>query len=257
MPIESGPTGERKVRSLLLFLMVFSFALWFAYDGWIGYPAENIKENVEQLPLEYRETAKNPRIYDTVHEGNTPAVRKLIKQHFKDFPTARAKLEEFYGGPPSFEIKDAIYYFGPSYHIIFRFDAVDKDEWIVARKTEKTATSILWQKGLAIGLLAYSAYLFLFVMRVRKTRLVLDQDGLSFRGVGPITWESMRSLDISRFSRKGFVDLMYDDNGAERRLRLDEYHLEKFDDIIDELCAKKGFENPLPLIEEPASPTQA
>ena len=54
MPIESGPTGERKVRSSLLFLMVLVFGLWFAYDGWIGYPGENYRENLEQLPSEQR-----------------------------------------------------------------------------------------------------------------------------------------------------------------------------------------------------------
>ncbi len=38
MRIESGPTGERKVRVLLMLVMFAGFSIWFAYDGFIGYP---------------------------------------------------------------------------------------------------------------------------------------------------------------------------------------------------------------------------
>ena len=33
MHIESGPTGERKVRTTLMFLMFDFMDDWFAYDG--------------------------------------------------------------------------------------------------------------------------------------------------------------------------------------------------------------------------------
>lgn len=254
MPIQSGPTGERKVRSSLLFLMVLVFGLWFAYDGWIGYPGENYRENLDQLPTEQRETTKDLRVYDSVNVDSSSSANQVIKKFRGQPATVRSKLEALFGGPPSYETKDAMYYFGPAYRVIIPldFDSTD-DRNVLGRATEKSATDILFQKGLGIGLLIFAAYLFISVMRVRRTRLVLDESGLDYRGAEPITWESMRALDISNFSRKGHVDLVYDIDGTQRRLRLDEYHLEKFDEVIDEICARKGFENPLPTTEEPAS----
>lgn len=251
MPIESGPTGERKVRSLLLFLMVLAFGLWFAYDGWVGYPAQNVAEHLDQLPKEHREAAKSARIYNAVIEANLAAAKQIFNQYSKSPEKLRAELERLFGGPPSVETKEAFFYFGPTYRVTVPVDSRRNAEGLVGRAAQKSATDIQWQKGLAVGLILYSVYLLFFVLRVRKTWLVLSSEGLSYRGVGPIGWDAMSALDISNFARKGYVDLLYDDQGTQRKMRLDEYHLEKFDDVIDELCAKKGFENPLP-VEEPA-----
>lgn len=253
MPIESGPTGERKVRSSLLFLMVLVFGLWFAYDGWIGYPGENYRENLEQLPSEQREAIKDIRVYESVNEESSLTANQLIKRFHGKPDTVRSKLESLFGGPPSFKTKDTMYYFGPAYRVIIPLDFNSTDDRrVLGRATEKSATDILFQKGLGIGLLVFAAYLLFFVLRVRRTRLVLNDSGLEYYGAEPVTWEAMQALDISHFSRKGRVDLVYDDHGTQRRVRLDEYHLEKFDEVVDEICARKGFENPLPTTEEPA-----
>ena len=252
MPIESGPTGERKVRSTLLFLMVLIFGLWFAYDGWVGYPGENYRENLEQLPADQRESVSKLRVYDTVNEASSLSANQLVSKFRGQPDTVRSKLEALFGGPPSFESKDTIYFFGPAYRVVIPTDFNSTtDRKVMGRATEKSATDILFQKILAVGLLIFAAYLLFFVLRVRGTRLILNEAGLQYRGARPISWEAMRELDITNFSRKGRVDLVYDDNGSQRRLRLDEYHLEKFDEVIDELCARKGFENPLPTTEEP------
>ena len=60
----------------------------------------------------------------------------------------------------------------------------------------------------------------------------------------------MKALETSRFTKKGWVDLVYDDNGVEREMRLDEYHLAAFEEIIDAICVRKGFANPLPVREK-------
>lgn len=84
-------------------------------------------------------------------------------------------------------------------------------------------------------------------MRVRGTRLVLDESGLTYQGKGPISWDAMRRLDTARFNEKGWVDLRYDESGTENSIRLDEYHIARFEEVIDEICTRKGFENPLPV----------
>ncbi len=57
----------------------------------------------------------------------------------------------------------------------------------------------------------------------------------------------MKALETEMFDKKGWVDLVYDENGAERDIRLDEYHLARFDEVIDAICERKGFRNPLPV----------
>ncbi|MFH1419912.1 MAG: hypothetical protein ABII12_16690 [Planctomycetota bacterium] len=246
MRIESGPTGERKIRTLLMLIMVAAFSIWFAYDGFIGYPAKNFKEHLEQLPTDLREEAAQARIYESVTAGTLEAAEaaagKLGKQKQK------AALEELYGGPPSYETPDMWYYFGPCYRVAVTLSP-SKPPTVMGSASEKTQTSILWQKLLSLVLGAAAALLLLFWLRILRTRLVLDDAGLTYRGRGPIRWDDMKALRTSEFAKKGWVDLVYDDHGTERSLRLDEYHVSKFDAAIDAICSRKAFENPLPVDE--------
>lgn len=247
MHIESGPTGERKVRTLLLFLMVAVFSAWFAYDGWVGYPKSNYKEHLGQLTKEERETVGDLPVYPTVTQHNWEPAFESIKQA----PDAqrRAMLEELFGAKPSYENVEALYYFGPAYRVKVALNDGVPALPMVGSSATKSETSIQWQLYLAVVLAVVSVYLLWFVSGVFRTHLVLDDSGLTLNGRDPIAWDAMKRLDISRFADKGWVDLHYDENGAESKLRLDEYHLAKFDDVIDEICARKGFENPLPVEE--------
>ncbi|RIK69359.1 MAG: hypothetical protein DCC65_01045 [Planctomycetota bacterium] len=255
MRIESGPTGERKVRTTLMLLMVAVFAVWFAYDGLVGYPAKNAREYRDQLAPEERETAGVLPILRGVTAESWEALKPSVKSAS---PTERrALIEKAFGGKPSYENKEALFYFGPAYQVKFTVrDGNPVDPMIGAAPTT-SATSIATQKYIAVGLAVLAVYLLRFVMKVRNTRLVLDEAGLVYNGRGPIPWAAMKRLDSTRFNDKGWVDLYYDEGGAERALRLDEYHLALFDDIIDEICARKGFENPLPVGEPPAQTEKA
>jgi len=244
MQIESGPSGERKVRTSLLFLMVAVFAVWFAYDGWIGYPQKNREEHLDQLPPEEREKANGVRIYASVTKETLPAARVALKK--RTVAGQREALEKLYDGPPSYENEDVWYYFGPTFGVAIPLEK-GKPAKLSAHRTKKSSTDIIGQKVLAVVLGILSLYLLRLLIRTFRTHLVLSEDGLTYQGDGPIGWDDMKRLDAARFSKKGWVDLIYQSQGDERRLRLDEYHLAKFDDVIDELCKRKGFENPLPV----------
>ncbi|HVP13025.1 MAG TPA: hypothetical protein VMV94_17755 [Phycisphaerae bacterium] len=256
MRIESGPTGERKVRTLLLLIMVAGFSAWFAYDGYIGYPAKNRAEHLQQLPTpEEREKAKDAPIYPSVTPEAMPkvvaALNKIVGN--RATPVVEQALKDVLGGPPSWKNADGWYYFGPT----FRIKIPLKDGRLstpIGTPSQKTEATIYGQKFLALALAILSIYCLWLMLRVVRTHLVLDEGGLSYQGRGPIRWDDMQALDISRFSKKGWVDLTYDDNGTERKLRLDEYHLARFDEVIDELCARKGFENPLPVEDSKEQP---
>jgi hypothetical protein len=245
MRIESGPTGERKIRTVLLLIMVAGFSGWFAYDGYVGYPAKNRAEHLQQLPTpEEREKARNAPIYPSVTAGSVPQAIKALNKMGK--AAQMEALREVFGGPPSYENAEALFYFGPTYRIMIPVKG-GRLSTPQGSPSEKNDSTIASQKVLAFALAILSVYCLWLFIRVVRTQLVLDDGGLSYQGRGPIRWDDMRAMDISSFSKKGWVDLTYDDHGTERKLRLDEYHLAKFDEVIDELCARKGFENPLPV----------
>lgn len=248
MPIESGPTKERVVRTLLQFVLIAFFAAWFAYDGWIGYPKRNLRDHLDVTRAEAAEPLTEedirPLIYDTVSEDRVAAANEAMKAGSAD--QIREALTKVFGAPPSFETDQAWFYFGATLRLIIPMADGLPTGKVMQRSTPESAASIATQKGLAVGLAVAAVGLGFFLARVARTRLVLDEAGLAYNQRPVIPWDAMRSLDTSRFNRKGQVDLIYDDGGAERRLRLDEYHLARFEEIVDELCARKGFANPLP-----------
>ncbi len=252
MRIESGPTGERRVRTLLLFLLVTVFAGWFAYDGLIGYPRQNRDGHLEQLPPEEREGAKGVQINELVVEESIPRVREALKQH--TLAAQRKALREVLGEPPAHENSEAWFYFGPTFGITIPLENGKPTADLIPRRTEKSASDILLQQAFAIGLGIFSLVLLRQLVRVLGTRLVLSEEGLAYQGKGPVAWEAMKSLGTSSFQKKGWVDLIYDDHGTDRKLRLDEYHLARFDETIHELCARKAFDNPLPAKDDDPAP---
>lgn len=249
MQIESGPNTERTIRNLLMLLMVAFFAAWFAYDGWVGYPSKNFEDLLKQMPPELREKATSAVVYPSITEAILP-----VMEEAKQAPSAVAArdiLETAVGGPPSLESPDTWFYFGPALGFKLTFER-GAPARLAAMRTPKSAMDIRLQQYIAMGLMALTAYLLVFNLMLRRTRMRLDDAGLTVSGTGPIPWSAMKSLDISRFAAKGWVDLIYDDHGSQRTLRLNEYHHSAFDDVIDALCRQKGFENPLPLPEPPS-----
>lgn len=244
MHIESGPTRERKVRNLLMLSMVAVFSVWFAYDGFLGYAKQNKEEHIKQLDAKDREKAASAPVYATVTAEVLPKANEALRKF--DRAAQQAALEEVIGGPPSFKTEDAWYYFGPAFRIKVMIED-GKLQKLGGRASAHTATDIAGQKGFAAGLGVFALFLAWNFWRITRTHLVLNDAGLTYQGNGPIRWDDMKALDTEAFAKKGKVDLIYDDNGTERYVRLDEYHLARFDDVIDALCERKGFENPIPV----------
>jgi hypothetical protein len=256
MRIESGPTTERVIRSTLLAIFIALFAVWFAYDGWKGWPGQNHREFLEQVPVDERPLAAKGTIYPSVTEKSAAQAEACLRQN-PGVAAQKAALAKLFGGPPTYENINAWYYFGPVYRITIPLEQGVPKMTANGQRGQRSAYDLLFQKMLAIGLGVVAVYLIWFVLKVRRTRLVLDESGMVYRDKGPIRWEDMKSLDHARFARKGFVDLVYNDHGTERSLRLDEYHIAAFEDVIDALCARKGFENPFPARDSSPDPSGA
>lgn len=246
MTIESGPTRERVIRTTIPLIMVGVFAVWFAYDGWVGYPKRNFVDHLEQLSAEERAQAQNAPIYPKIVEGmlSGEMVSKIQTAIMATGQEAKRKgLEKVLGVPPSWESNGVWYYFGPAYRL-----RVSPPDDIDGVKTTKTTTDILGQKVISVVLSVGTVALLWLIISVLRTHLVLDAQGIVFGKCRPISWDVIKELRADSFDRKGWVDLIYTENGTDRKLRLDDYHLAKFDQIIDAICDKKGFKNPLPVV---------
>ncbi len=99
-----------------------------------------------------------------------------------------------------------------------------------------------------------SIWIGIVLIGVYLTRCVLDDEGLKYGNRPNIPWVTMKSLDTARFNKKGWLDLIYEKDGRQRKLRLDEYHLANFDELINAICARREFTNPLdkPPAKEPS-----
>lgn len=111
---------------------------------------------------------------------------------------------------------------------------------------EHSREDILTQKcmagGCALAVIAAAVHL----VRVLRTRVVLDDQGLRYGRKPVIGWDQMRGLDSQRYEAKGWVALVHQSPSGESRQRLDSYHLAGFEDMVDAICERKGFANPLP-----------
>lgn len=234
--IECGTTGERRTRITILVVALLASSLWFAYDGWIGWPAQNEREYREQLPPDAR--GADLRILPDVTEAKA-----------KTLATARTleEIETVLGGSPGAKTAFDVRWYGPGGSVVVELKDGRPSGPVTFRPARRTETSLLWQKIIAVGLfLGFLAALRRFI-RVRGERYRLDDSGVTIRNTGPIHWESMQRLESDRYVEKGWVDLHYTENGSPKTIRLDSYEIADFDDFIDEICRRRGFENPLPV----------
>lgn len=242
MRIECGSTRERKVRSTLMFLLVSVFCLWFARDGWIKYPEENLENFLKELPVDERDRVSDLRPNESVGHKTLGAAHEAVKRG--KTAESLAAFEELYGGPPSYKNDDAWYYFGTAFMLRIVLKNGRPTGQITPSKAAHSEMDLLIQRGAAVVLLGLSVVCLWQVVRVFATRLVLSEAGLTHKGRGQIPWSAMKRLDSSRFDKKGWVDLYHED-GEEQVIRLDEYHIAAFDDVMAEICNRKGFVNPM------------
>jgi hypothetical protein len=243
MPIVSGPTKERLIRVGIFFLMCAGMGAYFLYDGYVGYPSQNFREHVDQLPPDMQEKAKSAPVYAEVTSEAAPAVESALnKVGLKD---QRAALESALGGPPSFETPEAWWWFGPVHRYKVEFRNGRPTGKVEFQSSAKKENDLFLQKLIGAVLCGVALVAGLFWIRIAMTRAVVDEKGLSLRGRAPIAFESITGIDDANFRKKGWLDLLHSRDGREQRTRLDEYHLSHFAEIVAAICEKKGFHDPV------------
>ncbi|HOW72265.1 MAG TPA: hypothetical protein PKY77_16820 [Phycisphaerae bacterium] len=246
MTIESGCTRDRRVRVSIFFLMCAVFSAYFAYDGYIGYPKINLKwarsalASIKGMP-EARDLRTNPKVV-------LEELRKLEIDVKLEKVTVESLTALF--GPPTFLGDEDCCYIGPAAYGWFKVSGgkVRKIE-AIATNTEKTESDIAGQKWFAVltGVVALATLVHL--IRIWRARWVLDDEGLTAAG-RLIPWDAMDSFATEDYQRKGWLDLVYLQEGRKGKVRLDSFHIDRFDDIILGICERKGFPSPLKPAEE-------
>ncbi len=244
MQIESGPASGDRNRYLIIFLMTFAFAGYFFYDGIWGYLAKNRAEAARVLPGKIGiQQSDLPETF-----GDTPTKPEIDKL-LENPPTEPASLTEQFGQPmhvkPGLQGETYQYYVS-DYGMLeakLRFGKI-VPEGLVWTKWAKTREEIQYQiyvwGALCLAVALYALFRLLALLGLRVT---IDQQKLVYNRT-EIPLSAMKQF--TNFSPKGWVDLVYDSGGSERRLRLDNYRVDRYDEILDHICQHTGLSDPRP-----------
>jgi len=249
MPIRSGTTRERLVRLAIFGVMCSVASGWFLRDAFYAYPRDNAAQARDEFPEIMTELpAINSEVTESVCERIEPDQMTLEEaEQILGKPAFSNNREAYWVGPAGFVKAD-----------LTRRGVISKARW---HKGRHSAQDLVVQKALGTlaGFLAIPALVFL--VRAAGTSVVLDEKGLTWNREETILWEEMKGLDAKVFKQKGRVTLEFERGGKARRQRLDNYVVARFDDIVAEICQRKGFESPLKKAEtkspsDTASPSE-
>lgn len=238
--IRSKVTLEQIIRKGIFVGMVVVFGAYFAYDGYIGYPRKNLdqirKSRPEMVPLEH------PPINWRVTVENTGRIEA-------DKLTSLDKVKDVLGDPDH-QSDDGLsfYWFGPAVAMkvtTIGQDVIPRGNIHRATAAYKTELDMRSQKILALVLAILGIPLIVHYLRVLTYSVRLDDQGLKVSGKPLIPFEAMTGLDAARYRDKGRVELQYNRDGQDATVRLDDYWIRDFNTLINALCERKGFENPL------------
>lgn len=231
MRIESGCSKSELIRAYLTALVVTGMAVYFFYDGFIGYPQENLEWAIENLP---EEPENRPEINRAVTASKHKAVEAKV-QKGADTDDILAIL-----GQPSYEKDEQQWYIGPGGFIELKVagNRIRETKYV---KADHSEAQLLLQKVLGLICLPIGLYLLLKATKFSRLRVVLDDTGLSYSGRPTISWEAMTGLNISNYANKAWVNVEHTGGSP---LKIDGYRIDKFDDLVKAICEKKGFESP-------------
>lgn len=243
MRLESGPARTDGLWLLGFTVLCVGFAAWFYYDGKVGWPTKNREQArkhfagmVQSMPADFGtrpskqdfEAAIRARVVDIT------ALYEHLGQPFHRAGGAGEQIEYFVSDYGYAEIK-----VGAGGRI-----DLAPSQW---HDWEHSKSQIEGQYYWALIPAVFAVICAFRTYRAFTLRVVIDDAGMTYQGRS-IPFSAMRSL--KDFSPKGWVDLYYDAGVGQRKLRIDNQKVDKFDEIIDALCTAKGFEDPRPEPEE-------
>lgn len=235
MRLESGPAKADRNWQLVRTVIFLGFALYFVYDGALGWPRKNRVEAERKLaaPEPFGGQVKYDRLGETPTKNDFD---KLLKGRPTRLDQVRAAL-----GEPTFT-KDADHYFMSRYgyaRVSSRSGtvALSPTDWVTWAKTrDEIRQQFVW----AIVPALPGLYFLWRLIKAMTLRVTIDDEGMVYSG-RRIAFADMVSL--RDYNPKGWIDLYYNAGAAQRKLRLDNEKVKLFDEIIAAICDAKGFRN--------------
>ncbi len=229
MMIESGTTSDRRNRIVIFMIVCFGFSVWFAYDGYVKYPAENLQWAQQQLPQIPEGLEVNPKAV-------------LANLQRVKVGTSVAEMEGLLGKPILIH-EQKHWYIGPAAYGSFQVLGDKVRQMEIKESGEHNESSLRTQKVFFAGMVLVGMITLGHLIRATRLRVILDDTGLTIRG-RTIRWDDMESLDSGDYARKGWVDLVVRTGATPEPVRIDSYLIERFDDIVQAICERKGFTAP-------------
>ncbi len=250
MRIESGVAKRAVIRKGMIVGLLLIFAAWFGYDGWVGYPRANMKDAKANFPVVPAEAVtQNSAV--TAESAKVLADR-LAKDRSRTLTLA--DLEQQWGKPaydgPAQAGGEAsagrVAFFVGTYgwvKVTLAGDTVTEVQWYPAGHDY---SAVVVQKLLAAVLAVIAMIPLGLLLASMSARYVLDDEGLSVPGKGLIRYDRMVGVDMKELQKQGIVRLQYKtQKDEEATLVLDEEVCDKFEEIVLNLCDKKGWQQEL------------
>lgn len=228
--ISSGTSNERIIRSVLFSLLVDFFAVYFLYDGYVGYPRKNALQLANLLGLPAAEAPQpNPSLTDA--KGSELAASTRAGETLD-------KLSASIGGPPVRQ-QDAAYYPGPGgwLRVELDRDRIRAANWVKGPHSEADQKIQRW---IGWGLMVLGVAATANLVRVIGTRAALTEAGLQVSGSPLIPFDAMSGLKLPA-SSGGVARLEYTRGGSQKTLVLDPYFYRQAVEIAKEIARRKGF----------------
>jgi hypothetical protein len=257
MRLESGPAAYDRNYNLVILVVSVFLGAYFLYDFRIGYPKKNLEAarkaltpllGAENIPETFSEFPTKPDI---------TALKERLTELSKTQPIEAADVYDALGQPliavRSPDGSEVVEYYVSQYGraqvpVVRNRITPERIQWMA---WDKSKEEIRLQLYCALIAFVFGLYMFTRVYKAATLRVVIDDDGMAY-GKRRIAFENM--VRLCDYSRKGWVDLYYKLGPQERKLRIDNQKVRKFDEIIDTLCDAKGFDDPRPAAEAAEAP---
>ena len=233
--ITSGTSTERIVRAALLMVLMDAFGFLYLWDGHIGYPRENVKQLAALLGVEATAVGR-PNAFLTA--SNAKRIAETLKTG-EDLSVLTASL-----GDASIRRNGNAYFVGPGGWLLVKLagDRTISASWNRAGHTEE---DLRWQRWIGYVLGSIGMIAMLRLGWIAATRATLSDEGLRLTGRPMIPWDAITSLQRVTAAGDDAVDLTYSQDQGSGTIRLDRYIYKEQPALVEAVCLRKGFPNPL------------
>ncbi len=236
--ITSGSTTERIIRTSLITVFALGAAGWCFYDAYVKYPLQNLERAVRDLtpPPEL----SRDLIVPAVDAKSTDAIDK--RTFLKDL------VARF--GEPGWRGKNAkgkseARFFGPAGQLIVTLDPGDRaTKARFAQAEYKNAKDLAVQKGMGVVIGLLGVLLLVHWLRVMIVKATMTDEGIKLVGHPLVPFDALTELHAEEYAKKGCVGIDYEMDARAGTLRLDDYKIKAFPEIIAEICRRKEWEDP-------------